>query len=217
MLLCRFRCVQHLLRHAATILNRRLVRLTRPSPRPPNVDTAADLTRSKRALMAENALLRQQLLVLRRQVAQPKLSPIDRVRLVLLAAVTSGWKQTLLIVQPETLLRWHRQGFRLVWKTRSGRARRTPRIPEETVTVIRRMAAENPLWGAERIRGELLKLDIHGSKRTVQKSMRSTRPRQRTGQTWRTFLHHHAHEISRLRLPPGDRSLLSVALRILHS
>ena len=193
MLLCRFRCVQHLLRHAATTLNRSLVRLTRPSPRPLIVDTAADLTRSKRALMAENALLRQQLLVLRRQVAQPKLSPIDRCHLVLLAAVTSGWKQTLLIVQPETLLRWHRQGFRLFWKTRSGRAPRTPRIPEETVTLIRRMAAENPLWGAERIRGELLKLDIHVSKRTAQKYMRSTRPRQRTGQTWRTFLHNHVH------------------------
>ena len=77
-------------------------------------------------------------------------------------------KQTLLIVQPETLLHWHRQGVRLVWTSRSGRVPRTPRIPEDTMSLIRQMAAEHPLWGAERIRGEVLTLHSRVRKRTGQ-------------------------------------------------
>ena len=195
MMLCRFACVPHLLRHVAPTLNRTLIRLTRPSSRPLVVDTAADLTRSKRALIVENALLRQQLLILRRQVARPQLSPMDRLRLVLLAAMASGWKQMLLIVQPDTLLRWHREGFRLFWKAKSATRSTKPRLPDETRTLIMTMAAENRLWGAERIRGELLKLGIQVSKRTIQKCMRHARPPERPGQTWATFLHNHAHEI----------------------
>lgn len=90
MMLCLCHCAQHLFRHVATRLNHGLLRLTRPAARPLLIDTAADLARSKRALSAESALLRHQLLVLRRQVSRPQLSPIDRFRLVLLAAVTSG-------------------------------------------------------------------------------------------------------------------------------
>ena len=183
-------CVHQLFRHVASTLNRGIIGLTRPATRPLHVDTLADLARTKPALIAENALLRQQLLVLRRQVSRPQLSPLDRFRLVVLAAMASTWKQTLQIVQPETLLRWHREGFRLFWTTRSGRAPRRPRIPEETITLIRQMAAENPLWGAERIRGELLKLDIRVSKRTVQKYRRSTRPRQRTLPSFSSSLVH---------------------------
>ena len=70
------------------------------------------------------------------------------------------WKQALVIVQPETLLRWHRQGFKLFWKYKSRAASLTPRISQETVALFKQMARDNRLWGAERIRGELLKLGI---------------------------------------------------------
>ena len=103
-----------------------------------------------------------------------------------------------MLVQPETRLRWHRQGFRLLWTATSAPRSAQPRIPEETRTVIMSRAAETRLWGAERIRGELLKLNIRISQRTIQKSMRQARPRRRTGQGWTSVLHHHAHEISRL-------------------
>ena len=168
MMICLCHVVHSLVRHVAAKLTRGLVCLTRPATRPLVIDTAADLARTKPALIAEHALLRQHLLVLRRQGSRPTVSPIDPVRLVLRAAVTSGWKQTLLIVQPETLLHWHRQGCRLVWTSRSGRVPRTPRIPEDTMSLIRQMAADNPLWGAERIRGEVLTLHSRVRKRTGQ-------------------------------------------------
>src|SRR5207302_1171518 len=117
-----------------------------------------DLQRSKRELIAENALLRQQLLVLRRQVARPHCTALDRLLLILLARCAHAWKDALLIVQPETVLRWHRAGFRLVWRVTSRARSPQPKIAAETIGLIRQMAAENHLWGAERIRGELLKL-----------------------------------------------------------
>jgi putative transposase len=176
-------------------LNRGVVRWTRPSPSGLVLGTAADLTRSKPALIAENALLRQQLIILRRQISRPRLSTKDRFRLVLLASRVRGWKQALVLIQPETLLRWHRKGFRLFWKCKSAKPSTTPRISEESITLIRAMVAENRLWGAERVRGEVLKLGIRVSKRTIQKYMRQARPPRRTSQTWKAFLRNHAHEI----------------------
>jgi putative transposase len=100
-----------------------------------------------------------------------------------------------LIVEPATLLRWHREGFRLVWRWRSAaRSRRPPRVAPETIELTCRMARENRLWGAERIQGELAKLGLHISKRTIQKYMRRSRPRRRSGQTWGSFLRNHAGE-----------------------
>jgi putative transposase len=107
------------------------------------------LPRTKAALIAENAFLR-------RQVKRPALTPADRRHLVLLARLACGWRAALLIVQPETLLRWHRQGFRLAWRAKSRGASKRPQVPAETVAAIKWLAAENRLWGAERIRGELL-------------------------------------------------------------
>jgi putative transposase len=155
------------------------------------------LPRTKAALIAENAFLRQQLVVLRRQVKRPALTPADRRHLVLLARLACGWRAALLIVQPETLLRWHRQGFRLAWRAKSRGASKRPQVPAETVAAIKWLAAENRLWGAERIRGELLKLGIRVGKRTVQRHMaaaRSPRPHG-SGQSWATFLRNHTHEI----------------------
>jgi len=99
-------------------------------------------------------------------------------------------------VQPETLLRWHRQGFRLVWRARSAAASQRPQVSAETLAAIQRLAAENRLWGAERIRGELLKLGIRVGKRTVRRHMGAARPLRPggVGQPWATFLRNHAHE-----------------------
>jgi len=104
-------------RHAQPALRavlRRLLAWTRPATGPPGGSTVGDLAGTKAALVAENAFLRQQLVVLARQVKRPAFTPADRLRLVLLACLVRRWRAALLIVQPDTLLRWHRQGFRLI-------------------------------------------------------------------------------------------------------
>src|SRR5205807_539448 len=98
-------------------------------------------------------LLRQQLLVLRRSVTRPVLTRTDRALLVLLAGRVRAWRQALLIVRPDTVLRWHRAGFRAIWRRKSRPGPGHPPLPAETVALVRRMARENPLWDAERIRG----------------------------------------------------------------
>ncbi len=116
-----------------------------------------DLTRSRKDLIVENALLRQQLIVLDRQIKRLQLTNRDRWLFVLLIRFTKFWRQSIHIVQPDTLLRWHRELFRWHWPRKS---QGQPRISPKTIALIRKMAKENPLWGAERIRGELLKLGI---------------------------------------------------------
>ncbi len=128
-----------------------------------------DLSRGKAELIAENALLRQQLIVLRRQIKHPTCTKTDRLLLGLLAKADRTWRQALYIVQPETLLRWHRQAFRVLWKRKSKAMSTRPKISPEVIVLMREMAQHNRLCGAERIRGELLKLDIRVCKRTIQK------------------------------------------------
>jgi putative transposase len=154
----------------------------------------ADVFRPRWSLLAEIALLRHQLTVLQRSVARPRVTRFDRIALVALAAVTPTWRNVLRIVQPETLLRWHRAGFKALWRWRS-RTRPASRLAPDTAALVRSMASANRLWGAERIRGELLKLGLKVSKRTVQRYMRAGRPRRPRGQRWSTFLRNHAHEI----------------------
>ena len=132
------------------------------------IDLLSNLTRSHTDLVVENALLRQQLIVLNRQIKRPQLTNPDRFLLVLLSHFTTFWKQALHIVQPETLLRWHRELFQFYWRRKS---QGKPKISPETIVLIEKMAGENQLWGAERIRGELLKLGIEVSKRTIQRYM----------------------------------------------
>ena len=153
-----------------------------------------DLFRSRRSLLTEIALLRHQLTVLHRSVARPRVTRLDRIVLVALAAITPTWRNVLRVVQPETLLRWHRAGFKALWRWRS-RPGCTLRIAAETVALIRTMARENALWGAERIRGELLKLGIKASKRTVQKYIRAARPHPPGRLRWSTFLRNHACDV----------------------
>src|SRR5258708_996177 len=109
--------------------------------------TLADLTRGKAELLAKNALLRHQLLILRRQVKRPVYRKTDRLLLVLLARMARTWKEALFIIQPETLLRWHRELFRLFWKLKSRACARKPKLSPDTITLIREMAAGNRLWG----------------------------------------------------------------------
>jgi transposase InsO family protein len=118
----------------------------------------------------------------------------DRVRLVLLARLTEFWQQALHIVQPDTLLRRHRDLFRRYWRSKSKPMKRDPRISTETIELINQITSENRLWGAERIRGELLKLGVKVSKRTIQKYMLKER-QNRSGQTWSTFLKNHFRDI----------------------
>ncbi len=173
-------------------LQEHVLRWTKPSTTSLALGTLVDLTRGKAELLAENALLRQQLIVLRRQVKRPAYRKTDRLLLVLLARMVRFWKEALFLVQPETVLRWHRELFRVFWRHKSKAGARKLRLSPETISLIKEMAANNRLWGAERIRGELLKLNIRVSKRTIQKYMKQAPRKQPSGQTWRTFLRNHA-------------------------
>jgi len=166
-------------------------------------DAALDLTRSKTELILENAFLRQQLIVLNRQVKRPALKLRERVFLVVLASGLRSRKQALAIVQPDTLLRWHRDLYRWLWKRKS-RMRKQPGRPplsEETVSLIQRIARENRTWGAKRILGELLKLGLRGAKSTVQRYIKALVHLSRPGEPSlgsrrvRTGIHNHASEI----------------------
>src|SRR5215467_1917254 len=151
---------QNLLDGCLDTFSARFTRWTKPLLTSLPLATLTDLSRSKSELLAEIALLRQQLIILERQVKRPTFTRTDRVLLVLLARLVRTWQQALFIVQPETLLRWHRELFRLYWKHKSKIASHKPKVPAETIALIRQMAQDNRLWGAERIRGELLKLGI---------------------------------------------------------
>jgi putative transposase len=118
--------------------------------------------------------------------------------LVLLASKVRGWQDALMVVKPDTLKKWHREGFRLYWRRKSKGKPRKPRISPEAVALIHPMAIENRMWGAKRIRDELRKLGHRVSKRTVRKYMKQARrdlPPRESGQTWATFLKNHASEI----------------------
>lgn len=169
--------------------------LLRPHPAALVRGALTDLTYTKAELIAENALLRHQLAILHRQVKRPQLNRRERFGLLVLASHVRNWKDALLIIQPETLLRWHRAGFRLFWRWRSNAKPRPPALTSETIALIQQMARENLTWGAERIRGELLKLGIRVAKRTIQKYLRGVRPMRSPSQTWRTFLKNHAHDM----------------------
>ena len=154
---------------------------------------ALDLARSRRELLAENALLRQQLIVASRKVKRPAFRPHERGLVVLLSRLARRWRDALLLVKPDTILRWHRQGYRLLWRWKSRKpSKPRPRLSADVIKLIRCMAGSNATWGAERIRGELLKLGIRVAKRTIQRYMRAVRPpAPPRGQKWHSFLRNH--------------------------
>src|ERR671932_1424128 len=157
------RCLAWLRRRVQRVdaaLRTRVSRWTKPRPIALAAGLATDLTRSRTDLLLENALLRQQVIVLSRTAKRPRFTRWDRGLLVLLASRLRTWAAVLLIIQPETVLRWHRQGFRLIWRRKSAPRSQPSPLRRDTIELIKQMARDNPLWGAERIRGELLKLDI---------------------------------------------------------
>ena len=170
-----------------------LRKFTRPIPSKIGAGVVLDLTRSRRDLLLENAFLRQQILILERQNPYPKITALDRVKLLFLARFLPHWKNLLRIAQPEMLLRWHRDLFKHFWKKKSGAKPHPRQTSEETMALIRQMAEENSQWGVECIRGELLKLGIKIANRTIQKYL--PKERHPTGQIWVTFLQTHAEAI----------------------
>ena len=147
-----------------------------------------------RQLALENLALRQQLAVYKRTVSRPPLRRTDRLFWVALARVWADWRRPLVIVTPDTVLRWQRRRFRQYWTKRSARPTGgRPPVNAEINALVRRMATANPLWGAPRIHAELLKLGIDVSERTVSRLM----PRRRTppSQTWQTFLANHVRDL----------------------
>src|SRR6266850_122873 len=137
-------------------------------------------------LVLENLALRRQLAILARRRPRPRLSALDRAFWAGLAKLWPGWRDTLAIVRPATVIRWQRLGFRLFWRWRS-RPTGRPSTKADTRMLIRRIASENPGWGAPRIHGELLKLGIAVARSTIAKYM--PRRCQPPSPTWRTFLH----------------------------
>jgi transposase InsO family protein len=169
-------------------------------------------------LEAEIVLLRHQLNVLRQRVpSKPRLTVADRLRFVWLYRLFPSVLNAVTIVQPETVIRWHRTGFRLYWRWKSRSQGGRPKVPVEIRQLIREMSLANRLWGAPRIHGELLKLGIEVAQSTVAKYMaRSGRGRE---QTWKTFLHNHVSGIGAmdfLVVPTINFRLLFVLVILRH-
>jgi putative transposase len=152
------------------------------------------VVRSRAALHLEVLALRHQLLVLHRsQPRRLRLAKADRWLWAWLSRVWSGWRTTIVIVKPQTVVAWHRKGCRLFWTWKIRRRAGRPPVAPEMRALIRQMAEENPLWGAPRIHGELLKLGMQVSQATVAKYL--ARPAAPPSQSWRTFLANHVEQI----------------------
>jgi transposase InsO family protein len=151
--------------------------------------------RTQARLAAEIAMLRHQLNVLRRGVpAKPRLTVADRMIFVWLCRLFPSALSAVTIIQPDTVLRWHGQGFRWYWRWKSRSPGGRPKVPIELRSLIRRMSLENRLWGAPRIHGELLKLGYEVAQSTVAKYM--AKNGRGSSQTWKTFLRNHAADIA---------------------
>src|SRR5258707_242095 len=152
--------------------------------------------RSRRDLLLENLALRQQLAVLNQPRQRPSLSRIDKLFWIAIRRVWMQWKQSLLIVTPETVVRWHREGFLKYWRWRSRGERGRKRVSREVRRLIFQMSAENPTWGAPRIHGELLKLGFDLSERTVSRWMRRAPRKADSSRRWKAFLSNHREVIA---------------------
>jgi hypothetical protein len=157
------------------------------------------LFRSRARLEAEILVLRQRINVLRRKSPKrPAFSNIDHLLLVWLSQLVPTTLEALTVVRPETVIRWHRAGFRAYWRFRSRPRGGRPKMPVDIRQLVRAMSVANPLWGAPRIHGELLKLGIEVGQTTVAKYM--ARGRRPPSQGWRTFLRNHADGIASVDL-----------------
>jgi hypothetical protein len=156
------------------------------------------LFRSRQDLLVENLALRQQLSVLKRRNRRPKLAALDRLFWVLARRFWFGWKKSLLIVTPETVVRWHRAGFRVYWRLISKVKKQVGRhsLSKEVRDVIFRIVAENPTWGAPRIHGELLMLGFDVSERSVSRWMKRAPRDSERARRWLAFLRNHREAIA---------------------
>jgi transposase InsO family protein len=152
--------------------------------------------RSRYSLGIEIIALRQQLGVLKRKNPRPRLRIRDRIFWILLRRFWSAWSNVLVIVKPETVVAWHRAGFRLFWRIRSRANKGRPKTNAELRRLIKLMASENPTWGAPRIHGELLKLGFDISERTVSRYLRRLSPSDQARKLWATFLRNHREVIA---------------------
>ena len=151
--------------------------------------------RKRGDLVVENLLLRHQLAVLTRPArTRPRLRTRDKLLWLLVRQLRTDWRRHLVIVRPETVVRWHRHAWRLVWRWKSRTRLGRPRLSPEVRELIATMSRHNPRWGTERIRGELLKLGIVVSNRLIRR-YRDRGPARGPGQTWRTFLANHRPSI----------------------
>ena len=159
------------------------------------IATLSSFLRSRAAVELENLALRHQIGVLQRSSAKrPKLTRWDRLLWIGLSRLWRDWRSALAIVRPETVVAWHRAAFRLFWTWKVQRLERgRPVISREVRELIRKMCQENPLWGAPRIHGELLKLGIDIAESSVSKYM--VRRHKPPSQTWRTFLENHVQQL----------------------
>jgi transposase InsO family protein len=154
-----------------------------------------DLFKSRSRLEAENLFLRHQLnIALRRVPSRVRPSGSDRALVVLMTMLWPSLVGLARVVQPETILRWHRSGFKAFWRWKSRNRAGRPEVNPELRDLIRRMSKENPLWGAPRIHGELLMLGLQVAQSTVSKYM--TRHRNPPSQSWKTFLRNHADAVA---------------------
>jgi putative transposase len=180
--------------------------------------TLRGVVRSRAALHFEVLALRHQLQVLQRsQPRRLRLANADRWLWAWLSRGWSGWRTALVIVKPETVVAWHRKGFRLFWTWKSRRRTGRPPVAIDVRGLIRRMSQENPLWGAPRINGELLKLGVQVSQATVAKYM--ARPARPPSQAWRTFLANHLQQIAAADffvVPTATYRLLFVLVILAH-
>src|ERR1700693_4239132 len=159
--------------------------------------TLSAILRSRVALRLENLALRHQIGVLQRSARKrSKLTPLDRLLWAWLSRIWSDWRSALAIVQPETVIAWHRRRLRLfwAWRIRRGQPGR-PTLPREVRDLIRRMCRGNPTWGAPRIHGAVLKLGIDIGETSVSKYMVRCRNPPSPSQTWRTFLDNHLQQL----------------------
>ena len=154
------------------------------------------VTKSRSALMAENLFLRKQLAMFQERNVRPRRAQDSARWLMACLSRLFDWRDALVVVKPDTLIRWHRRGSRLFWRWKSKPVGR-PAVPKNIQELIRKMAAENPTWGEEHIANELkLKLGIRVSPRTVRKYLAGHRGRTPDpSQRWLTFVHNHAHAI----------------------
>ncbi len=170
--------------------------------------------RTRRNLLLENLVLRQQLTVFKRKRPRPRIAALDKLFWVLARRFWSGWKQALIVVTPDTVIRWHLAGFALYWRAIS-RARRVfgrKTTSKEVRNLIFRMVKEKPTWGAPRIHGELQMLGFDVSERTVSRWMRRAPRNPEPAKRWLTFLRNHREAIAGMDF----FTVSTVAFRLLY-